>query len=685
MLTCCRWSRPVSEMAQASASLEMPQVWKGRRSARWLENLWRRGSKAPGFERYSVALTAAAVMSVARIALDPYWGARFPYIFFFPATLFSALYAGFGPALAGIALMALAATTWILPPIGIPSFRTPLDAVSLGIYVWVDGLIAWLGAAHRHLVALADRQTEELRERQTLLSASYDAAKLQEQIALRARRDLEIITDLMAAAVSRCTSDLRYGWANRRYAEWIGRPLEEIVGRPIVDVIGAEAFNSLQPHFQQVLAGKRVDYEEEISFSTLGLRWIEASYVPIQNEHGTVDSWVAQVLDITERKRMELALEEMSRRKDEFLATLAHELRNPLAPIRQAAAIVSSDGTTEAQKHWGCAVIERQVKHMARLLDDLLDVSRISRGVLVLRKQPIDLQSVLMSAAETVRSRIESRRHKLVWELPPEPITIDADALRIEQVFVNILNNAAKFSDPDGLIRIVVHQRGTSVAVSIEDRGIGIPQEQQRNLFQMFSQLPSTREYSDGGLGIGLALAKGIVELHGGTIEVFSAGSKLGSRFTVHLPVEPGMTGTAVEVSTAHEVPLERRRILIADDNRDAAETLAVLLRSDGQEVTIACDGEVAFEEYLQSRPDVILLDMGMPKMDGYEVARRIRAESGDKPLIIAITGWGQDHDRERTRQVGIEHHMTKPIDYRALVSVINASTRSTEYIGRMN
>ena len=361
------------------------------------------------------------------------------------------------------------------------------------------------------------------------------------------------------------------------------------------------------------------------------------------------------------------------RRKDEFLATLAHELRNPLAPIRQAALISKAPTATDAQKRWSHDVIDRQVQHMSLLLDDLLDISRVTRGTLALRMQATELATVIESAVETARPTIDMKRHALSVDIPPEPVHFTADPLRVAQVLSNLLTNAAKYTDPEGQIRVTAHYDDENVEIVVADSGIGISASALPRVFNMFSQVHSTTDRSEGGLGIGLSLARGLIELHGGSIEASSAGLGCGSEFTVCLPrrIAAGKLQTSVPRAAAPR-PARPRRILIADDNRDSAETLAALLRMEGHEVTSVHDGPVALSVFADLRPDVALLDIGMPGLTGYEVARKMRQGGAKGTLtLIAITGWGQDIDKERAFAAGFDHHLTKPVDPQRLVELL--------------
>jgi PAS domain S-box-containing protein len=392
---------------------------------------------------------------------------------------------------------------------------------------------------------------------------------------------------------------------------------------------------------------------------------IEDSAAPIRDANGAISGAIMVFHDVTDRRRAEIVLREADRRKDEFIAILAHELRNPLAPIRQAALISKAPGATEAQKRWSHDVIDRQVQYMSLLLDDLLDISRVTRGTLALRMQTTELASAVNVAIETARPAIDAKRHVLAIDLPHEPLRFTADPLRLAQVLSNLLTNAAKYTDPEGQIRLSATREAEQLVIRVADSGVGIKTENLPDIFKMFSQVHPTTDRSEGVLGIGLALARGLVELHGGSIEASSAGLGHGSEFTVRMPLRAHPDPRATTADTAMTpASITRRRILVADDNRDSAETLAMLLRVDGHEVMIAHDGSAALAAFGGFAPDVVLLDIGMPGPNGYEVAQKIRqSRSGADIKLIAITGWGQETDKEKAFAAGFDHHLTKPVD----------------------
>jgi CheY-like chemotaxis protein/two-component sensor histidine kinase len=342
-----------------------------------------------------------------------------------------------------------------------------------------------------------------------------------------------------------------------------------------------------------------------------------------------------------------------------------------LAPIRQAAKITSSGNADEKQKAWAHDVISRQVRNMSLLLDDLLDISRITRGTLELRKRHETLAHIIESAVETARPAIDAKRHQLEVELPQESLELDADPLRLSQVLSNLLTNAAKYTDPEGHIRLHAELDGDAVTISVRDDGIGIAADALPRIFTMFSQVASSQ--SGGGLGIGLALSKGLVEMHGGHLSARSAGLGRGSEFIVRLPLEPVPRASRDSSPAARASNPRRRRVLVADDNRDAGESLAMLLRLDGHEVQLAFDGPEALALFDRMKPEIAILDIGMPGLTGYEVAQRIRARRPAPPVtLIAVTGWGQETDKARAAESGFDHHFTKPLEPEALTALLD-------------
>ena len=362
--------------------------------------------------------------------------------------------------------------------------------------------------------------------------------------------------------------------------------------------------------------------------------------------------------------------EEADRRKDEFIATLAHELRNPLAPIRTSLDVMRLSSPTGA-----CSavseIMDRQVNQLVRLVDDLIDVSRITRGKIELRKDAVNLESAIEAAVETSRPLIEASRHELHVAFPVEPLIVDADPMRLAQVFSNLLNNAARYTDPGGRISIEARRDMHTAVVAITDSGIGIASEALARVFDLFTQANAGDSRSQRGLGIGLTVARSLVEMHGGSIAARSQGVGCGSQFVVRLPVCAALRAANAPPSSNCNI-VRPQRVLVVDDNRDAADTLGALLGILGTEVKVVYDGSTALRTMDAFRPAVVVLDLGMPGMDGYEVARCIRQRADSRrTTLVALTGWGQDRDRELTRSAGFDHHLIKPVDIRALQSVL--------------
>jgi PAS domain S-box-containing protein len=415
-------------------------------------------------------------------------------------------------------------------------------------------------------------------------------------------------------------------------------------------------------------------------------RPIEDSGAPIRGPSGEITGVVLVFRDATAERaaRRELiesrdALREADHRKDIFLATLSHELRNPLAPIRTATRVLESPDLSSADLERSRSIIARQVRHMASLLDDLLDISRITRGVLTLKTETVELHTLIDAAIETAQPLLAAKRHEFEVNWPGEPIAIRADALRLTQVIANLLTNAAKYTKPGGRITLGGRRTSDHVEIFVRDNGIGIAADMMSKVFDMFSQIESGQEHADGGIGIGLALVKGFVELHGGRVEARSAGLDRGSEFVVYLPASLCATPTPKPIAAATpDSKAAAQRVLIADDNRDGAEIMAMLLSYSGYEVRVAHTGPDALAIAAEHHPEFALLDIGMPGMNGYEVARNIRRQAwGAGMMLIAVTGWGQEDDKRKAHEAGFDHHLTKPIDPVALEKLMSATPRS--------
>jgi signal transduction histidine kinase/CheY-like chemotaxis protein len=373
---------------------------------------------------------------------------------------------------------------------------------------------------------------------------------------------------------------------------------------------------------------------------------------------------------LIERQRGEDAMRAADQRKDEFLAILAHELRNPLAPIRNSLHVLQLTGRDDPVVRRVGQMMDRQVSHMVRLVDDLLEVSRITRGKIELRCENVGLAAILRNAIEICRPQIDAGQHALAVDIAPD-LAVHGDAVRLAQVFSNLINNAAKYSDPHGHIEVRAYRERDEAVVSIRDAGIGIPAEMLPRVFELFVQVDGSENRAHGGLGIGLTLVKSIVEMHGGRVDAMSAGRSRGSEFIVRLPLT-AQRADAPCIEPDNADTFVSRRVLVVDDNRDAAESLAMLLRMLGADVRVANGGREAIADAAEFDPEVVLLDIGMPGIDGYEVARRMRADPlFEGVTLIALTGWGQDEVRRRSRSAGFDHHLVKPPDMKTLKSLL--------------
>jgi len=493
-----------------------------------------------------------------------------------------------------------------------------------------------------------------------------------------ADRPYRIFVEQMQQGVATLHTDGAVVYGNRRLAEMLKVPHESLIGMPMRDFV-AEAD---RPRYDSLLdVGRTRSGRAEVRLrpsdgaefpAYLSLSQLPGESVPLIGLF---------VTDLTVQKAHEAlaaaqdALREADRRKNEFLAMLAHELRNPLAPIRNAAGILRRSADDPNTVGAICGMLERQIGFMVRLVDDLLDASRITRNRIELRRERLELASVLEQAVESVRPLCSKARHHVTVSLPSGPVYLDADPVRLTQVFTNLLDNACKYMEPGGRIWLsadAVPPKGDApgeVVVRVRDEGIGIPTEQLSRIFDMFAQVDTSLERRNAGLGIGLSLVSSLVDLHGGKVEAHSEGPGHGSEFVVRLPT---IAGGAVRQMEEGEKPMKRYRMLVVDDNRDSAESLALLLKLTGHDTRTALDGEAAVREAAENQPDVVLLDIGMPKLNGYDACRRIRSEPwGRDMILIAQTGWGQDDDRRRTEEAGFDGHVVKPVDPDDLIKMV--------------
>lgn len=647
------------------------------------------GIQPAGWRAWALAGLLLAGGLALRLAFDPLLGERYPFGTIYLIVGIVGWFVGFAPAVAVAVLGFLCGNVLFVEPRGTLFDGGEKDAVELAFFLLIcAGSLLLVRRIHQREGSL---RTAELAH-------------------ARALAELELVTGLMTTGVVRGDRDHRYLWANRAYLGWLNRSIDQLRGTPIAEVIGATGFARVRPHLERALAGESFEVEEPVVFRTLGRRWIHSAYTPVVGQDGAVEGWVAVVNDVTHRHELEEELRQASRRKDEFIATLAHELRNPLAPIRYAIQVFRP-GTPAATMADARRMIDRQLAHMSRLLDDLLDVSRVTRGALELRRGVLDLRTLIESAVEAAQPLAHAAGHGIDVNLPSSPLPVDGDATRLVQVIGNLLSNAVRFTPAGG--RIVVTAtiepgtpgaggaddvvtttagiaagsgavapageppptREEQIVVRIRDNGIGIAPELLARIFQPFVQGERSCGPT-GGLGIGLSLARQLATLHGGRLGAASAGPGRGSEFTLRLPRAAQDHATAAGPRPSPDrvvAPGDRcRRLLIVDDNVDAADSLAQMLRLAGFETRVAYDGRTAIEIAELMRPDAVLLDLGLPLMSGHDVARRLRGQPWGHDLrLIAVTGWGQEDDRARSRDAGFDEHLTKPVDPEVLLEAI--------------
>lgn len=459
-------------------------------------------------------------------------------------------------------------------------------------------------------------------------------------------------------------------YCNATFAQMVGRPLERIVGGAFVSFFPRAGKAVVKDVLRDALTSpQQAEMRLQRSDGTLLPITIAAGPLPLSD----LSAMSVIVTDLTGQKRYQ-DLQDIDRRKDEFLAMLAHELRNPLAPIANAVQMLClTNGDADSELRWTCELIDRQVQQMTSIVDDLLDVSRITRGKITLHMQPVAVSAIVNRAVETSRPLIESCGHSLQITLPSETLRVEGDEARLAQCVTNLLNNAAKYTDTGGLISLNVEREGSDAMVKVRDTGVGLSAEMLSSVFDLFMQVDRSLDRSQGGLGIGLTLVRSLVEMHGGSVSASSGGPGQGSEFVVRLPLlaAPAPALAAAVPDTAGSVS---RRVLIVDDNKDAAKTLAMLMKLAGHETHTCFDGPSALEAAHSFRPEVVLLDIGLPGMNGYVVAEHLRQDSGvSDAVLIALTGYGAEEDRRRSQEAGFDHHFVKPVSYPQLKSLLDS------------
>jgi PAS domain S-box-containing protein len=496
---------------------------------------------------------------------------------------------------------------------------------------------------------------------------------------LSARLLASIVESSDDAIVSKSLDGIIQTW-NAAAERLFGYTSSEAVGRHISLIIPPDRIAEEAHIIATLKAGTRIDHFETERVRKNGQRILVSLTVsPIRDDKGRVIGASKIARDVTERRQMEdnlrkLAsdLAEADRRKDEFLATLAHELRNPLAPLSNTLEILKRSANQDASTRRSVDTMERQLEQLVRLVDDLLDLSRITHNRIELRKRHIELAPVIRQAVLAAQPLADASRHTLDVSMPAEPIHLHADPVRLTQVFGNLLNNSCKYTPPGGTIRVTVQLDGNDAIVAVTDTGIGIPADKLDSIFDMFAQVDRSIEQSQGGLGIGLTLVKRLIEMHGGTVEARSAGEGRGSTFEVRMAVSKEVADVVTPPERETPANGAAHRILVVDDNKDSADSLAMLLELTGHDVFTAHDGQEAFDAAEQHRPDVVLLDIGLPVVNGHDVCRRIRQQGwGQAMVLIALTGWGQDEDRRRSQEAGFDGHLVKPVDHARLLTLL--------------
>ncbi len=632
----------------------------------------------PWVVRYGAALAGVALATVVRRLLDPFLADHSPFMVFTAAIAFAAWYGGFGPAVLALLAGTFSAIFLILAPHGTLGASGMEQQIGCGIFLVCGLIIALLGGAMHRARQRAESSARQARRQEQRLG---EELVLRQQIeAIQRESEQRFVRFMQHLPGLAWIKDLqgRYVFANDAALKVFGTPRQQFYGKTDAEIFPAETARSFVENDRQALASEfGVQVIETLTHDDGTLHHSLVSKFPIPGAFGRPTLVGGMAIDITDRLRVEEALREANRHKDEFLAMLAHELRNPLSPIRNALYILKQGGPVIVQEQV-LAMMERQVQHMARLLDDLLDVSRISRGKIELRRRRVSLTAVVRRAVEAVRLLTEERCHRLTASLPADPLEIDADPTRLEQIVTNLLNNSCKYTDPGGQIWVSVGQEESWMTLRVRDNGIGIAPDMLASIFDLFVQAERRLDRSRGGIGIGLTLVRKLVELHGGAVEARSAGLGQGSEFVVRLPVpsgdkeveaagrKPSGSGLPEGLRPAASTSLSPKsfRVLVVDDNQDAANSLARLLRQQGQEVRVAYDGPSALTLAGEFHPEVAVLDIGLPGMDGYDLARRLRQQQGSASLyLVALTGWGQEDDRRRSTEAGFDRHLVKPIE----------------------
>jgi signal transduction histidine kinase len=662
----------------------------------------------PRVGAYAGAFAAAFAAVFLRWFLQPWLSQSTSYITMYGAVAISVWLGGWVPGTLCAIVGFVFITRLLVEPIGSLAWPYAASAVQMALFALSCAFIIGLGEGMRRASARYRTSESRLRDSEHSLAAELSAMERLHGLSSRllTAHDLSSgLGDILENAMTSCNAEFgtiqlysrNVGGLEVAAQRGFGAPFLEHFRLVRADDRAAASARALRTQQRVVLEDvtRDAEYAEHLPAALqAGFRALQVT--PLRSHHGGIvgmlsthfrsphqlsareakllDLYARHAVDLIERLRADEALKAADRRKDEFLATLAHELRNPLAPIRNSLAIMGSIKPLPERLEKVREVMSRQLHHLVRLVDDLLDASRITLGKVQLHKERKSLRAVILEAVESVSSTIQAASHDLHTLLPDDPLDAEVDATRIVQVLVNLLNNAAKFSAPGGKIWLSVAREGNAAVISVRDTGAGIAQEHLETVFEMFSQPAPALYRTQGGLGIGLAIVRGLVELHGGTVRALSPGPDKGSEFIVQLPLYPA--GDAViderEASFASGELRRRKRVLVVDDNPDVVSTLRQYLEMHGHDVSEAHDGVEAVQMAKEFEPDLVLLDIGMPRMNGYEAVAEIRKRLPGHPVrIIAITGWGQYEDKQRAAAAGFDMHMTKPVDPAAVVDLL--------------
>jgi PAS domain S-box-containing protein len=606
--------------------------------------------------RYIAAVVVVFATVGIRMGLAPLLGTQAPLLPFVLAVFVSAYLGGRGPGLLASVLTPIAATVWFT------TWPHDAPAQQWGAHVLFFLLIAALTTAVMH-----ELQRSSLSQLIALRDAARSEAETRKTV-----EQLTLVTDAMPALISYIAPNGTYRFVNKLYERWFGQPTESMVGRHVADVLGPDAYEAVRPRLERALQGTRVFFEDKVPYPG-NAREVSVHYIPDFDAAGQVRGCFALIEDVSARKRTERALREADRRKDDFLAILGHELRNPLAPIRTVAHVLGRGPVDAETVRRSSELLERQSKHLTRMVDDLVDVARIMRGRVSLHREPVMVETVVNAAIESVRSLFEARRQSVAMTSEGEGLFVQADSARLCQVIANLLINAIKYSPEGARTLITVEAAWGEVVIRVRDQGAGIDPQMLPHIFDRFLQGEDALDRSQGGLGIGLTIAKHLVEMHGGRVEAGSEGLGSGSEFRVYLPQLDPPQVQPNEQPRAASAPA-KRRVLVVEDNRDAAEALSQLLVMSGHEVEVVNDGASALEKLEEFPADVVLLDIGLPRMDGYMVAHAIRARFANldtRPRLLALTGYARDEDRASALRSGFDGHLIKPVEPEELLRVI--------------